>query len=392
MAGTKLRIAFVLDRYNPQGRGEGYFSWLTQELVRLGHEVHVFAGLIEAEPDGVCHIHRIPVVRHPKGMMIISFLIGSALAIRKEEFDVIHGVGRCVNINVFNPHGGVERAYLKQEFRSIDNASYRVYKRVRRTFSFHHYLKLWIQKKQCLGPGVRKIIAISNMVKKDVMDYYHVPEAKIAVVTNCVDLERFHPKNQAIYGARKRGDLGIEDQTITLLFAGNNYRLKGLEPLLQAMALLQERSFQSDFRLLVIGRGQVGRYARIARRLGILERTVFLGPVGGMEEFYAAADIYVQPTFYDPCSLTVLEALASGLPTVTTRFNGAADVMTSEAGGRIIDDPTNTEKLAESIAQFFDKDRRKEAGVAARAWMENHPPARHVEKVLRVYHDVAREV
>ena len=158
------------------------------------------------------------------------------------------------------------------------------------------------------------------------------------------------------------------------------------------MALLQERSFQSDFRLLVIGRGQVGRYARIARRLGILERTVFLGPVGGMEEFYAAADIYVQPTFYDPCSLTVLEALASGLPTVTTRFNGAADVMTSEAGGRIIDDPTNTEELAESIAQFFDKDRRKEAGVAARAWMENHPPARHVEKVLRVYHDVAREV
>ena len=89
MAGTKLRIAFVLDRYNPQGRGEGYFSWLTQELVRLGHEVHVFAGLIEAEPDGVCHIHRIPVVRHPKGMMIISFLIGSALAIRKEEFDVL---------------------------------------------------------------------------------------------------------------------------------------------------------------------------------------------------------------------------------------------------------------------------------------------------------------
>ena len=391
MTVTKLRIAFILDRYNPQGRGEGYFSWLTRELVRLGHEVHVFAGLIEDETEGPFHIHRIPVVKHPKSMMITSFLIGSDLALRRERFDVIHGVGRCVNINVFNPHGGVEKAYLKQEFRSIDKASYRTYKKLRRYLSLHHYLKLWIQKKQCLGPGVRRIIAISNMVKKDVMDHYRVPEAKIAVVPNCVDLERFHPKNRAVYRARKRRELGIDEHTITLLFAGNNYRLKGLEPLLRAMALLQKRPLQRKFRLLVVGRGRIGRFARIARRLGISDCTFFLGPVEGMEEFYAASDIYVQPTFYDPCSLTVLEALASGLPTVTTRFNGAADVMTSDRGGRVIDDPTNTEELAESMAQFFDEDRRKEAGMAARAWMENFPPARHIEEVLRIYHDVAKE-
>jgi UDP-glucose:(heptosyl)LPS alpha-1,3-glucosyltransferase len=385
----KLKIAFVLDRYHPQGRGEGYFSWLIQELLRQGHEIHVFAGVIDEDTDGLCNLHKIPVVRHPKTMMISSFLIGSALAIKREEFDVIHGVGRSLNMNVFNPHGGVEKAYLKQEFRSIDRVSYRAYKKFRRYLSPQHYLKLWIQKRQCMGCGVQKIIAISRMVKKDIMDYYHVPEAKIAVVLNCVDLERFQPENQATYRAAKRRDLGIDEKTITLLFAGNNYRLKGLEPLLRAVALLQKRSLQGRLRLLVIGRGQVNRFARIAQRLGISACTSFLGAVRGMEAFYAAADIYVQPTFYDPCSLTVLEALASGLPTVTTRFNGAADVMTSDKGGQVIDDPTDTEELARSIAQFFDKDRRSEAQVVARAWMENYPPARHIEDVLRVYYEVA---
>jgi UDP-glucose:(heptosyl)LPS alpha-1,3-glucosyltransferase len=292
-------------------------------------------------------------------------------------------------MNIFNPHGGVEKAYLKQEFRSIDRISYRVYKKLRRYLSFQHYLKLWIQKKQYVGPRVRKIIAISRMVKKDIMSYYHVPEEKVAVIPNCVDLERFHPKNRAMYRATKRRDLGIDEKAITLLFVGNNYRLKGLEPLLQAVAFLQNRSVRERLRLLVIGRGQVSLYAQVAQGLGISQCTVFLGPVGSIEQFYAASDIYVQPTFYDPCSLTVLEALASGLPAITTRFNGAADVMVSNRGGKVIDDPGNTEELAESIASFFDEGRRNEARLVARDWMENYPPSRHIEEVLRVYYEVA---
>jgi UDP-glucose:(heptosyl)LPS alpha-1,3-glucosyltransferase len=87
--------------------------------------------------------------------------------------------------------------------------------------------------------------------------------------------------------------------------------------------------------------------------------------------------------------LTVLEALASGLPVITTRFNGAADVMISDRGGRVIDDPMDVVNLAESIALFIDDGRRHEARVVAREWMERYPPERHVEEILKVYREVA---
>jgi UDP-glucose:(heptosyl)LPS alpha-1,3-glucosyltransferase len=117
---------------------------------------------------------------------------------------------------------------------------------------------------------------------------------------------------------------------------------------------------------------------------------LFLGPVKEIERYYAASDIYVHPTFYDSCSLTVLEALASGLPVITTRFNGAADVITSNKGGRILENPADVQDLAESIAFYFDGERRDEARAVTRQWVEEYSPGYNVEETLRVYYEVAR--
>ena len=113
------------------------------------------------------------------------------------------------------------------------------------------------------------------------------------------------------------------------------------------------------------------------------------GSIKEMEQYYAASDIYVHPTFYDPCSLTVLEALASGLPVITSRFNGAADVITSNKGGKILEDPADVKDLANSIAFYFDEGRRNKARDVARRWMEKYSPAYNVEQILRVYYEVA---
>jgi len=385
----KLKIAIVLDRYLPSRGGETYFSWLAKELSRRGHEVHIFAAAAENTRPTDYRLHRIPVVGCPHSLRILSFLFNSARRIKSYDFDIVHGVGRCLAMNVFNPHGGVEKAYLNREFSSISSRFYYLYKFMKRYLSPQHYLKVWIQNKQYLSERVKKIIAISEMVKEDIIRYYGVPEERIAVILNCVDLDRFHPKNRAVFRNSKRAEMGISEETIVLLFAGNNYRLKGLHPLLEALTLVREWFPGQPLRLLIAGRGQVGRYRRLARRLGVSDLTLFLGPVKEMEQYYAMTDIYVHPTFYDSCSLTVLEALASGLPVITTRSNGAADVMISDEGGRVIEDPANTGELAESIAHFFSESRRQEAEVAARQWMENNSPTHHVEEILKVYYEVA---
>ncbi len=391
LLNSKLRIAIVLDKFTPSKGGESYFSWLIRELSLRGHEVHVFTALSEKRISQDFRLHIVPVLKYPRSLRILSFLMNFAHAAKHYKFHILHGVGRVHAINIFNPHGGVEKAYVKQDLSSITNTLYFVYKLLKRYISAEHYIKVWIQKKQYANRNVKKIIAISKMVKDDVMRYYRVPEEKISIVTNCVDLERFHPKNRRRYRTLKRRELGIDEKTLVLLFAGNNYRLKGLRQLLGALASLRLSFPNQSICLLVAGRGQVRRYARLASKLGVRGCTTFLGAVQGMEQYYAASDIYVHPTFYDPCSLTVLEALASGLPTITTRFNGAADVITSEKGGKVIDDPGNIEDLVQSIAFFFDTERRDEARIVARRWMESYSPDRHFEKILEIYREVAEE-
>lgn len=385
----KLKIAFILDRFLPSRGGESYFSWLAKELSRRGHEVHIFATVAEEISESGYQLHRLQVLRFPHSVGILFFLLNVARAIKPYNFDIVHGVDQGLTMNIFNPHGGVEEAYLKQDFYSITNRFYYVYKFMKRYFSLKHYVKIWVQRRQYLCNRVKKIIAISQMVKQDIIRYHRVPEEKIAVVFNCVDLDRFHPRNRERYRRTKRAAMGIDEDTILLLFAGNNYRLKGLEPLLQALVCLKRRFSRPPFRLLITGRGHASRYLRIARRLGVSDSTLFLGPVREMERYYAASDIYVHPTFYDSCSLTVLEALASGLPVITSRFNGAADVITSNKGGKILKDPADAEDLAESIAFYFDEERRKEARVIARQWMEKYSPTYNVEETLRVYYEVA---
>jgi UDP-glucose:(heptosyl)LPS alpha-1,3-glucosyltransferase len=362
---------------------------LAGELARRGHEVHIFASRVENIQGEPYRLHRIPILRYPHSLSILSFLVNSIRVTRHYDFDIIHGVGRSLAMNVLNPHGGVERAYLRQDFSSITNKFYYVYKFLKRYLLPEHYVKIWVQRRQYLSHRVKKIIAISGMVKRDIIRYYGVPEGKIAVVFNCVDLGRFHPGNRETYRVAKRAEMGIDEKSIILLFAGNNYRLKGLEPLLHALAFLKEWFPNEPFRLLIAGRGQIGRYQRMARALGVSDFTVFLGPVKEIEHYYAASDIYVHPTFYDSCSLTVLEALASGLPVVTSRFNGAADAITSDKGGQVLDDPADVEALAKAIAFYFDEGRRNEARVVAREWMEKYAPTYNVEETLRVYHEVA---
>ena len=386
----KLKIAIVLDRLLPSRGGESYFSWLAQELCERGHEVHVFSRVTEETDGKKYQIHHIPVWRYPRSLRVLSFLRNSARAIQLYDLDIIHGVEGTLVMNIFNPHEGVEKAYLKQEFLSISNRAHYLYKFLKRYLTPYHYLKVWIQKRQYLSSRVKRIIAISEMVKRDIVQYYGIPEGRITVVFNCVDLDRFHPSNREICRNPKRKALGIDPGILLLTFVSNNYRLKGIVPLLHALALLRQRFQKTPLGLLILGRGQKGRYFKLARSLGISDLVYFLGSVEKIEQYYAASDIYVHPTYYDSCSLAVLEALASGLPVITSRFNGAADIIISNEGGVVLENPADIETLADSIAYYFDAERREKARLITRRWMEQYSPDGHIKKMLGIYYEIER--
>jgi UDP-glucose:(heptosyl)LPS alpha-1,3-glucosyltransferase len=190
----------------------------------------------------------------------------------------------------------------------------------------------------------------------------------VSVVYNGVDLERFHPCRRAGEGAELRRSCGWAAEDLVLLFLGTGYGRKGLDVLLDALARLDvPRSH-----LLVVGYDSAsGRFERRAAELGLGRRVRFLGGRRDVETCFAAADLYVLPTRYDPFANTTLEALASGLPVITTAANGAGELVTEGVEGSIVA-AEDGGALLERLCLWSDRERLAAAARAARTLAERH--------------------
>ena len=183
-----------------------------------------------------------------------------------------------------------------------------------------------------------------------------------------------------------RRRLGLDDGTLLLLIVAHNFPLKGVPALLTAMGRMAAR--RRPVHLAVVGGKHLERWEQAARRQGARSSVTFTGSVRDTVPFYAAADAYVHPTFHDSCSLVVLEALASGLPVVTSRFNGASELITEGVEGFVLPDPADVNGLLEKLDPLFKVPTRREMGQAARRLALQRTLQRNVDEVLAVYDEV----
>jgi len=380
-----MKIALNIYKYLPtKGGGEGYLANFANHLAERGHEVHIFASEWENNNNHI-YTHTIPVIRYPKFFKDVSFVINSLRRMSNYDFDIVHVVGRALGMNVFNPHCGVEKAWLKQDILSASCPFYRFLRRITRFFSLRQNFILWLDRRQYTGKGVFRIIAISDMIKNDIIKYHNIDPQKIKVVYNGVDLQRFTPDNKNRYRKAIREKLSLGEEFV-ILYVSNNFRLKGLFTLIKSLGELKKS--HKDFKALIIGRGRDASYRKLAGRLNCLGNLIFLGHVNEIEKYYAASDIYVHPTFYDSCSLVVTEALASGLPVITTRCDGASGVIDNGVDGFVMGNPMDYEALAEKISLFFDDEFREKASIAAREKAEKYSAEKNCEEIIKIYKEV----
>jgi UDP-glucose:(heptosyl)LPS alpha-1,3-glucosyltransferase len=189
-----------------------------------------------------------------------------------------------------------------------------------------------------------------------------------------------------MHRAKVRQDLGVSADDLLLLFVGRDFRRKGLATAIRAVGRLVAAG--RAVRLAVLGGTRPGAYARLAAACGAKDAIAFVGGVADSVPYYAAADALVLPTFYDPCSLSVLEAAASGIPSATTRFNGAGELLTEGVDGFLLDDPADDRQLAERLQDLADPARRRRMGEAARQLALRHTLERNCDEILDVYRDV----
>ena len=173
------------------------------------------------------------------------------------------------------------------------------------------------------------------------------------------------------------------------LIVAHNFKLKGVPTLLRALRDWRRRGLAA--RLLVVGGKHSRRYRWSTWSQGLGPLVTFTGAVDDPVPYYAASDVYVQPTFYDPCSLVVLEALGCGLPVITTRLNGAGELVTEGKEGYLLGDPADAHELLSRMEMFFDTRLRTRMAAAARELAEKHSFERNVTQVLDIYEEILAE-
>jgi UDP-glucose:(heptosyl)LPS alpha-1,3-glucosyltransferase len=223
-------------------------------------------------------------------------------------------------------------------------------------------------------------IALSKMVQKDMHHFYPLETERVHVIYNGVDTRRFSHRNRQQDRIALRKEWNIANDEVVLLIVAHNFALKGLRTVIESVALLNQRRL--PVHLMVVGKDRIRPYRRRADQLGCLDRIHFLGSLGDTASCFAAADIYVHPTYYDPCSLVVLEALAMGLPVITSRFNGAGELITPGQQGYLVQNPSDSAELAAAILPLLQPEVRNEMSLAAHKLAQNHSHENNYHQIL----------
>ncbi|MBI5191815.1 MAG: glycosyltransferase family 4 protein [Nitrospirae bacterium] len=376
-----MKIAIVRKKYNPFGGAERYLNFLANHLIKQGHEVHIFANKWPRSPQsdstGVI-FHKVPMIGGLSILKIWSFALTIWFMIRKEHFDIIFSNERIFFQDVYRAADGCHKGWLSIRIKQLH-----FWRKLSILINPLHWSVLFIDRLIFEKRRFKKVIALSFQSKKEIMELYNVPEDMIHVIYNGVDLEKFHPRYRT--GRESlRQELGVEKKQFVLLYVGTGFERKGLRYLIESSALLKKHSF----RLWVIGRGNTDMYKKLARKLGVEDSITFLGPIGNVEKYYGAADILVFPTLYEPFGNVHLEALASGLPVITSSLSGGSEIITSGMDGYVIKDPTNPAEIAEKILLGFKRMREFDMGIEARKKAEKFTFERTIQEYVNVFKSV----
>lgn len=380
-----IKVALVTWGYNKHQGIARCVAELAERLARV-HEVHVFTPHWEEERSAPIVFHRVPVIFHRWYLTVPVFFLVSGRLLRRHQFDIIHlhapsyhhaHIVTCHSV----PQAGIEylRKLPREGTMALPPRRVLPYVLLRSVFAYNFR-----------GGLHKRVIALSDRIRQELIKFYRVGPEKILLIPNGVDPEGFHPRHRERLAADVRAQYGLPEKSFVFLVVGHDFRQKGLQFVLRALRLMRAK----NVRLLVVGPlGADATYFKwMAETLGMIDQLVFAGFQREISRFYAAADCFVFPSLYESFSLVVLEAMASGLPVITTKtVGGATDLIDDGISGFLLDNPWHVEELAEKMELVIrDEDLRGELGRNARKVAEQYSWDRNTDRTLQAYAEVLR--
>lgn len=331
-----MRLAIVRQRYNPFGGAERFVERALAALVSQGTQVTLIARSWEGASQA--GFEKIICDPPPSGVFGVfggrtgrdrAFARCVQHAIAECNFDLVQSHERIPGCSIFRAGDGVHAAWLAHRTPTLTPGQ----RFAQKISSYHRYV-LATECAMFAHPALQAVVCNSQMVAAEIEQHYGLERSKMHVIYNGVDTEDFHPRLAGIHRQATRLRLGIPETVPLLLFVGSGYERKGVPQLLQAFASMNRR----EAHLIIIGADRkLHAMKALAASLDLAARAHFQGPVQDVRPYYAAADGFVLPTIYDPCPNAALEAMACGLPMVTTIACGAKEWVEEAVNGWVVD-------------------------------------------------------
>jgi UDP-glucose:(heptosyl)LPS alpha-1,3-glucosyltransferase len=369
-----VKLAIIRQRYNPYGGAERFVDSALGALIE--HNVDVSLYTREWHPTKQTLLE--PIVCNPRYLGKVSrdrgFARAVCAAIAQHKPDLVQSHERIACCDIFRAGDGVHKVWLEQRRRHEGD-----WGRLGIALSPYHRYVLEAEAQLFSSVRLKAVICNSRMVRDELRECYSVPESAMHVIYNAVDCERYGVHLRSHRGTVREA-LHIPEAALTFLFLGSGYLRKGLRYALEAVARLP------DAHLIVVGHDKhLARYGKLAASLGMERRAHFVGPHRQPEVFYGTADAFVLPTLYDPCPNAALEAMASGLPVVTSTKCGAAELVT-EHGAGFVCQADDVETLAAHLGSLGDPAARAAMGTGAREAAMALTPDAMARRLLLLYH------
>lgn len=370
---TALRLALVRQRYADDGGAERFVARLLGAL--SGRDIRMT--LITRRWTGSSDFD--VVTMNPfyigRWWRDWSFARAVSLLLREDRFDLVQSHERIAGCDIYRAGDGVHREWLAQSARARSPIG-----RVALKLSPYHRYVCAAERRLFASPRLRAIVCNSLMVKDEIKRHFGCPDRILRVIYTGVDTASYHPDLKR-HRAEVRVRHGIDVEATLFLFVGSGFARKGLGATLKALSAV------ADVQLLIVGRDRrLSRFRRQARTLGIAERVHFVGAQSDVKPYYGAADALVLPTLYDPFPNVVLEAMASGLPVVTSRKCGAAEIIVDGESGFVCD-ALDAPALTSALTRLCARERRAAMAVAARRVAEAFPIGRMTDEYVRLYRE-----
>ena len=388
-----MRIAVITSGVHHQAGPAKVTAALVERLCE-DHQVSVFSHNIEGIDLSKIKHYKVPAVTRPNFLAYLTFLVSSTIILtalsflRKRSFDIIHSAGCCCafSTNVITSHF-CEKEGLRLERSNIIEMPHKSIRQKLKVLDHSIYRRLaaFVEGVIIGRDSPKALIVVSQSMKREFARHYGDAAKNIIVIPNGVDTLRFHPTNRLLYRGQIRQEHGVSRSDPLLMFAGGDWERKGVLHIMEALSLVQ----RPDVKLFICGSGDEKFYGQLAELKRVRDRIIFVPHSSNLWEYYAASDIFVLPTIYEPFGLVIVEAMASGLPVITSRVAGAADLIIDGVNGLLLRAPSDVNGLAAKIELLLSNaGLRKTMGERARETAEKFSWDQVAQKTLEVYNTV----